>query len=184
MGKIGKPDPAVLIAAIMACDVSVMEVAKERLTEMFSPLWMESPVFPCTHTSYYDKEMGSGLTKCFVCFKDLIDMSDLPRIKTATNKIEDEIGIKTDDGIKRGVNIDPGYVCLSKLVLASTKDFSHRLYIADGIFAEVTLSYVHGKFQRFEWTYPDYLTDIALDFFTKVRLGLLDRLRSGEMENS
>ncbi len=184
MGKNRNPDPAVLIAAIMACDVSVKEVAKERLTEMFGPLWMESPVFPVTHTSYYDKEMGSGLTKCFVCFKDLIDMSDLSRIKTATNKIEDEFGIKTYDGIKRRVNIDPGYVCPSKLVLASTKDFSHRLYIADGIFGEMTLSYVHGKFEPFEWTYPDYLTDMALDFFTQVRSGLLERLRSGEIENS
>ena len=106
-----------------------------------------------------------NLKKQFLSFEILIMPDQLADIKNSTIKIETEY---SRDG-NRSVNLDPGYLEESKLVLASTKNYSHRIYLKDGIWAELTLSYAAGKFVTYPWTYPDYQTELAYDFLKKTR---------------
>jgi hypothetical protein len=89
----------------------------------------------------------------------------LAAIKRQTNDLE--AGSSVED--RRQVNIDPGYVSLSKLVLATTKNHAHRIYLSDGIYAEVTLHYRDGAFRGYPWTYPDYASSEYCALFQKVR---------------
>jgi hypothetical protein len=109
--------------------------------------------------------MGSDLQKRFYSFERLVSPDSLPDIKNATIKIESEFCV---DG-KRTVNLDPGYLEESKLVLASTKNFSHRIYLRDNIWAEVTMRYARGKWITHDWTYPDYSQDLGIEFLSKER---------------
>jgi hypothetical protein len=121
--------------------------------------------------------MRLPLMKFFVSFSTLMDRESLPDVKRRANRIEDESSIE-DSGTKiRLVNLDPGYIARSKLVLASTKNFSHRVYLRDGIFGEVTLTYTKGRFLPNPWTFSDYRTEIALSFFTHTRENYMAQLR-------
>jgi len=122
---------------------------------------------PFNLTDYYVDELGEGILRKYVSFEKLIDIVRLPDIKIWTNEIEKNISDK--DSGKRKINIDPGYLTLSKLVLATTKNYSHRIYLRDGIYAEVTLHYHNKSFAPWEWTYPDYKLEKTINFFNKVR---------------
>ena len=117
--------------------------------------------------------MGSPLYKFFVSFERLIPREEIARIKLETNELEEEF---SEDG-RRRVNIDPGYVAEAQLVLPTTKGYSHRIYLNSGIFAEVTLIYEGKSFRPLEWTYPDYRSQLAIEFFNRVREGYLRKLR-------
>jgi len=108
--------------------------------------------------------MGKELIRQWVSFSQLIKEDEIKDIKLKTIQLEKLLANK--DG-RRNVNIDPGYVSLSKLVLASTKNYAHRIYLGDGIFAEITLIYRKGMFRPLEWTYPDYRQNTK--FFEEVR---------------
>jgi len=116
---------------------------------------------------------GPGLTKLYLVFEQGFDRTRLPAVKLATNAMEQERAV---DG-KRRVNIDPGYLARDKLVLATTKDFSHRLYLGQGIFGEVTLHYSKGSFRDFPWTYADYRVSQVQEMLAKARVELVGRLR-------
>ncbi|MBI1902112.1 MAG: DUF4416 family protein, partial [Planctomycetia bacterium] len=127
-------------------------------------------------TDYYAREMGTNLRKVFLAFERLIDPGELAPIKLLTNAWEREYADSSGAGgpassaEPRPLNLDPGYLGLGKLVLASTKDHAHRIYLGQGIFAEVTLHYVRGLgWQPLPWTFPDYRRPPALDFFTRCR---------------
>jgi len=109
--------------------------------------------------------MGEDLKKIFISFKKPILPQDLAKIKIGTNKIENRLSFDK----KRTINIDPGYLELSKLVFATTKDFKHRIYLSHGIFAEVTLFYDNKTFKAWEWTYPDYKSQEYINIFNKIR---------------
>jgi hypothetical protein len=121
-------------------------------------------------TDYYELEMGEGLRRQFVSFEKLIDPGELAQQKLLSNELERgicyECGLPPD---QRRVNLDPGYLSLSKLVLATTKDYSHRLYLRDGIYAESTLHYEDGRWMGWPWTYPDYAGGQYHEFFGQVR---------------
>ncbi|MCP4631866.1 MAG: DUF4416 family protein, partial [candidate division Zixibacteria bacterium] len=121
------------------------------------------------NTKYYNDEMGEKLFRKFVSFEELIDPSQLPAIKIFSNDIELRFSRPGCDSPKRRVNIDPGYLELSKLILASTKNFSHRIYLNDGIYGEVTLIFRGNEFTYLDWTYPDYKTSFAKTFLMDVR---------------
>lgn len=129
---------------------------------------------PFAWSSYYGSEMGSSLDKTYFSYSLSIDRSELPAIKIFTNSLEEATA---DTNGNRSVNIDPGYVSRDKVVLATTKDFYHRLYLADGIFGEVTLHYRKGKFRYFSWTYPDYRDEKVMKFLERVRSPLVKELR-------
>ena len=117
-------------------------------------------------TDYYNDEMGESIKKAFIVFDELIDRNELADIKVKTNEIENTF---SDEDNNRKINLDPGYIALPKLVLATTKDRSHRIYIGKGIFAEVTLYYYDNSFRTYQWTYPDFKKDDYIDFFNEVR---------------
>ena len=165
MGKILKPLKVKLFAGLIANSGSIISAAEKLLAKEFGAIDLESPVIPFAFTDYYSEEMGQNLLRKWVSFEKLSQPEDLSRIKVKTNSIED----KFSSGNKRAVNIDPGYVSLSKVVLASTKDFSHRIYLSKGIYAEITLIYKQKEFISLPWTYPDYKSETALKFLSGIR---------------
>ena len=130
----------------------------------------ESELWPFDQTDYYEAEMGSELQRCFLTFEQLVSPADLSAIKHATNAMEQRLAAERRSAeVERPVNIDPGYVDLSKLVLATTKDAGHRLYIGQEIYGEVTLQYQNGSWQTRPWTYPDFTRAVYHEFFARVR---------------
>ena len=109
--------------------------------------------------------MGKGLTRRFISFSKLIPIQDLYRIKLYTNRLEEKFSVAKH----RQINIDPGYLDLAKLVLASTKDYAHRIFLRKGIFAEITLTYRQDSFSRNDWTYPDYCSKEYIEIFNQIR---------------
>jgi len=165
MGQIKKAEPAKLIVGFIFRDENIQRKAVESLEKKFGKIDFESRTLPFEYTDYYEKEFGRDLKRKFVSFSRLILPEKLSLIKNITNKIETRFSEK---GL-RCVNIDPGYLNLSKLVLASTKDFSHRIYLDRGIYAEITLLFRDRTFQPLDWTYPDYRTSDYIGIFNKIR---------------
>jgi len=170
-----KPDSVKLVVAMLSCSQPLFEAAKQRLSEEFGPVDIESDVIPFDFTDYYDEEMGRGLLRQFLSFEKLIDPGEIAAIKVRTNALEEQWAATAGLGVKRPINLDPGYVSQSKLVLATTKDYSHRVYLAQGIYAEVTLRYQKGHFTAWPWTYPDYQTPAYIAFFARVRKRYLEQ---------
>lgn len=136
-----------------------------RLSSEFGEAVLKSEIIPFDFTDYYEREMGNNLLREWVLFDGPIKPEEIADIKHKTILIEKELSFEG----KRRVNIDPGYFTLSKVVLPTTKDCAHRIYLRDNIFAEVTLIYFKSKWQPMQWTYRDYCTDVAFDFFRKCR---------------
>lgn len=168
------PEPVKLVCAVMGRDESKLAEGRELLADRFGAVELAGPVFDFTFSSYYEREMGDGLVKQFLGFGPLANPEDLAEVKRTSNDLE--AGLVRSDGMTgRGLNIDPGYVNGGQLVLATTKNYSHRIYIGKGIFAEVTLVYTRGAFTPLPWTYRDYRTEEALAFFIRVRGAFLDQ---------
>ncbi|HAW49842.1 TPA: DUF4416 domain-containing protein [bacterium] len=165
MGKIQEPKKAKLVVGMISQDYSLFEKVDTALSEKFGEIDIKSCIFPFDYTSYYNEEMGEGLKRKFVAFKRLIDQDVLPEIKLWTNEFEVFFSLNG----KRRVNIDPGYITERKLVLASTKDSYHRIYLGRGIYGEITLYFHNGKFLDFPWTYPDYREDKTKEFLIAAR---------------
>ncbi len=101
----------------------------------------------------------------------------LEKTKHLTNDLEKKFLHPNTD--RRRVNLDPGYVSAAKLVLASTKDHIHRIYLKDGIYAETTLRMEKKTFRPWQWTYPDYRTEKYIEIFNEIRRIYMEQLRSG-----
>ena len=179
MGTPTNPEPVKLVCAVMGRDESMLAEGRDLLAGRFGALELAGPVFDFSFSSYYEREMGAGLVKQFLGFGPLVNPEDLAEIKRATNDLE--AGLARSECMPgRALNIDPGYVNGGQLVLATTKNYSHRIYIGKGIFAEVTLLYTRGEFTPLPWTYRDYRTEAALAFFTRVRGAFLSRRGSSK----
>ena len=169
MGKPTEPIRVKLFTGLLTSRPEVLEVVEGKLRGEFGPTDLESGLIPFDFTDYYREEMGEGIKRKFLSFEKLIYPGDLPELKLLTNEFEEELSEQTGLDVLRPVNIDPGYVGLAKLVLATTKNYSHRIYLRDGIYAEVTLRYKNGDFEPLQWTYPDYRSSAYLNFFRRVR---------------
>jgi hypothetical protein len=178
MGKACAPRPVKLIVSAFAPADTLLQHARQRLVAAYGPVDLESELLPFAHTSYYDAEFGGPpapggppgpgggtLVRRIWSFEPLIDPGALAAIKLWTNDLEQSGAI---DG-RRRINLDPGYVSLAKLVLATTKNHGHRIYLRDGIYAEVTLRYRDGAFSSWPWTYPDYATAAYCALFDQIR---------------
>jgi hypothetical protein len=165
VGEIRLPGPVKLITGILAKDESWLSKALEKLVGVFGKMDVESPVIPFEFTDYYAPEMGKNLLRQWVGFENLVVPDGLAGIKLMTNLMEQQW---LEQG-KRPVNLDPGYLNDSRVVLATTKDFSHRIYLGSGIFAEATLIYKGDAFQALPWTYPDYQSETAMTFLNRAR---------------
>lgn len=165
MGQIKKHQPVKLIIGFIFKEESVFKKVKLILEKRFGKIDFESQILPFNHTTYYEEESGKDLKRRFVSFKKLLCPSDLPKIKIYTNITEK----KLSSGSSRLINIDPGYLDLAKLVLASTKDYKHRIYLNKGIYSEVTLFYENKSYKPWEWTYPDYKSSEYTAIFNRIR---------------
>jgi hypothetical protein len=165
MGKISPAKPVKLIIGLIFKEEESLKKVEGILIRKFGETDFKGRVMPFDLTDYYREELGAGLKRAFMSFKKLINPAYLPEIKIITNKIESRLSL---DG-RRRINIDPGYLDLAKVILASTKDYSHRIYLDKGIFAEITLSFKDSSFAPNQWTYPDYRKDEYIRIFNKMR---------------
>ena len=173
MGAIHDPNFALLVLAASSRYAEALDWARERCQQAYGPVALASDAFDFTETDYYAETMGTDLKKQFFAFEPLIDPAALAEIKRATNAWEAEYTALGRHPEPRPLNLDPGYITPAKLVLASTKDHAHRIYLARGIYAEVTLAFRQKRWQPLEWTYPDYRRDDYQRFFTRCRELLL-----------
>jgi hypothetical protein len=173
VGKTRDVQPVKLIASLLSGNPALLIDAKTALGRVFGPIDFESQLLPFDHTDYYAPEFGPDLQRQIVTFAQLFAPSVLPAIKRQTNDMEWSMA----SGERRRVNIDPGYVSLGKMVLASTKDHAHRLYLGEGIYGEVTLTYQRGRFRPWPWTYPDYASEPYRAMFDEIREAYKAQLR-------
>jgi len=171
------PDSAKLVVGCIMNNKADIDKLFPVLEDLFGSVDMISPWLGFAYTDYYYKEMGSPLYRKVFVFKSLIAQDELAVIKEKTNEIEAKFAI---DG-KRAVNIDPGYLVSSRFILATGKEYSHRIYIGRKIYADLTLMYSKKKgFQTLEWTYPDYASKTMISFLSKVRNKYLLDLKGGK----
>jgi hypothetical protein len=169
MAKPLPPKPVKLFVGMLTGFPDLIDETREALISHFGAVDSESDRIKFDFTDYYKKEMGSGLVRKFFSFARLIAPDDLAGIKLKTNEIEEDFARRKKAKVARPVNIDPGYLTSAKVVLATTKDYSHRIYLKEGIYAEATLRYFKGAYQSWPWTYPDYKTPQYLSFFHRLR---------------
>lgn len=174
MGDIHPPSPVLLIIAATSRYDAALDWTHSHAANHFGPIAHSSQRFDFTETNYYTATMGHDLKKQFFTFDRLIDPANLPRIKRLTNDWEHDYAATHQHPEPRPLNLDPGYITPAKLVLASTKDHAHRIYLRDGIYAEITLSFRKRAWQCAEWTYPDYRRHDFQQFFSLCRDWLLN----------
>jgi hypothetical protein len=150
------PVPVLLVVAAFSRHAGALAWGRDRLQACFGPVGLASEPLPFNQTRYYEPTMGTDLRKQFFAFAGLIDAAELAPIKLLTNDLERRLAETHDYADERPLNLDPGILNLGKFMLATTKDQAHRIYLRDGIFAEVTLRFQDGAFEQWPWTYADY----------------------------
>lgn len=154
----------------------MIETGIVEMEEDFGPTDWTSPPLLFTRTKYYAREMGWPLHRRFVSFRDLLRPDLLVEVKMKTNSLEARY---LRDG-KRRINIDPGYLSLERCVLATGKNYTHRIYLSSGIYADLTLLFRRGGFIPLPWTYPDYADPATLSLFNSIREKYKRQLRGSE----
>ncbi len=174
MGKVKPHPPVKLFAAVTYASTVERDAVLAKIADLFTKIEFKSDIYNFSQfTDYYQDEMGLDLLKQIVAFADTIGPESLPGVKHRTNNFEQNYSQKG----KRLVNIDPGYISSAKVLLATTKDYSHRIYLGQGIYGDVHLCYQRQSFQTQPWTYPDYRQPQILDFFNQVRNEYLRQLK-------
>lgn len=163
----------VILAVLFAAGWEIDAVQAE-LVSTFGPLDSASGPFPFHHTSYYDREMGTPIFRALFSADALADPSSLASLKLAANALEER---HAAPGGARSLNVDPGLLSLSRLILATTKQSAHRIAIGAGIHAEVTLLFRKGRFAPLEWTYPDFRSGEYDLWLSAVRRRYREQLR-------
>ena len=165
-----------LVIAAVSNDRAALDWARNWVSSSFGQILLESQRFDFGETDYYEATMGPQLMKTFFACRDLISPEQLAAIKRTANIAEATHAQQSNSPHPRPLNLDPGYLSESKLVLASTKDHAHRIYLGDGIYAEITLRYRNRQWQPWEWTYPDYRRADFQEFFAECREAFRARL--------
>ena len=164
---------------MLSPEPALLEECAGLLCAAYGPLDYESDIMPWDTTDYYRDEMGPVIYRKFIFFKELVDQGALAGVKKFTHGLEERYSLGMPSGIRRRVNLDPGYVTEAKVVLASTKDFSHRVYIGENIYAEVTLRYSNKErsFTACDHTFFDFRTETYRLLFNTARDLLRKRLK-------
>ncbi|MFA5384612.1 MAG: DUF4416 family protein [Eubacteriales bacterium] len=167
MGQVKEVWPVKILAGLLTRDVTLFKTVKLELEKEWGPVDQQSDLMEFNFTRYYEQELGSDLKRLFISFSGLADPGRLPEMKLFANYIEDKLSV---DG-RRRVNIDPGYITPARLILATTKDHAHRVYLGKGVYGDLTLIYSHsqGSFNPLPWTYPDYRSEEYVAYFKSVR---------------
>ncbi len=168
MADIRTPLPVKLFVGILTSIPSLLPEIEARLSGLFGSVDSKSDLFLFDQTNYYDAEMGNPIHRCFFAFTRMIDASEIADVKIATNAMETDFAAR-NLGVLRPINLDPGYIEQSKVVLASTKNFFHRILVSKGIYAEVTLHYQSKRWQDFPWTFPDYKSSHYQEYLSSLR---------------
>ena len=173
MSKPNTAEPVKLVFSVFATEVARLNETIIILSNAYGQPDFISSVIPFDYTSYYCAEMGETLVRRFLTMEKLIRPEELPDIKLATNEIENKSALDS----RRQVNIDPGYISKAHLILATGKAYTHRPYLRDGIYADLTLVYQGKKFCSLPWTYPDYADEKQLLMLSKIRAKYLVQLK-------
>lgn len=172
-----EPDPVLFFVAVTTRELLLAEEIKKNLSSVLGEIILFSEPFDFTQfTTYYEKEMGSDLKKIFYFFEILKNPDFLVDLKYLCYQLELNYSLPSGN---RKVNVDPGYLDLSKVVLSTFKDFSHRIYLRKGVFAEVTLIFKNKTYTELSWTYPDYRQKTVIELFNRARKIYKQRLRGG-----
>jgi hypothetical protein len=183
MATPSSPAPVLLVVAAFSRHAAALDWGRRCLEQTYGPVALAGEPFDFHHTAYYEATMGPHLRKRLLAFRDLVPADGLPAIKRHTNALEAELAGAGTYPEPRPLNLDPGVLTLGKFLLATTKDQAHRVYLSNGIFAEVTLRFEAGAFGPWPWTYADYREPAVRDFLRRARDFYRDRLRetaSGE----
>lgn len=168
------PLPGKLILSVLGSNWDLFWPDLNRqLRECYGPFDYESEQIPFTETSYYDQELGTPIYRRFIAFEHLLPLERLPEIKTATNALENAAKINE----KRIFNLDPGFITHERLVLATGKNFTHRIYLGKKIWADLTLIFTRGDWQNLPWTFPDYASEK-----TKIHLRRIREIYCGQIK--
>ena len=173
MSKPTTAEPVKLIVSVFAATAVWLNETIAILSGTYDQADFISAIMPFDYTDYYCIEMGKKLVRRFISMEKLINPEDLPFIKQATNKIEEKSVLNK----RRQVNIDPGYISKAHLILATGKGYTHRPYLRDGVYADLTLIYQGKKFCLLPWTYPDYAEEKQILMFNKIRTKYLLQLK-------
>lgn len=168
--------PVKLVCGVIFREAALYEDVKRRLVAEWGPVDMESPAFAFDLTDYYEPEMGPNLKRRFMSFAGLVGPESLVGLKLCTNDLEEAVHRETG-GAGRPVNIDPGYLTASALVMATAKDFSHRIPLGRGIYAHLEFLFTKTGVKTLDWTYPDFRRGPCQEYFRTVRELYLRRLR-------
>jgi hypothetical protein len=168
------PKPVRLVMSLIYQDQALIDPLMQELRREFGEMELIGQELSFDHTRYYASEMGTELFRRFVAFRDLIARERLPSIKLQTNELEKKF---SRAGGGRRVNIDPGYLTPENLILATGKNYSHRVYLNEGIYADLTLIFQDGSYQPLPWTYPDYRSGEIVTLMNTVRSKYLLQLR-------
>jgi hypothetical protein len=169
MGEPSPPPAALLLLAAFSRHQAALDWARQRVQQVYGPVLQESEAFDFDDTQYYEPTMGSGLRKIFFALARFFDPGRLVDVKLQTNGWENEYARLGHHAEPRPLNLDPGYITMGKLVLASTKDFAHRIYLTRGIYGETTLYYKQGRWRHHQFTFPDYRREDYQRFFSQCR---------------
>jgi Domain of unknown function (DUF4416) len=165
MGRIRSPEPALLFIGTLYSDPGISDRSRELIEKNFGEVLFSSHSLPWDYSAYYKEELGSPLFRQFIFFNNLIDPGTLADAKLKTNEIEDMF---SSEG-RRRINLDPGYLTPARIVLASTKDYAHRIYLGKGIYGEVTLIFKDGIYSPHLYTYRDYQDKQYVEIFMNAR---------------
>jgi hypothetical protein len=168
-----------LFVGMLSPDPALIKATAKRLADEFGPLEFAGNISPWNYSDYYVAEMSAGLHRQFIFFSRLIDPVRLPGIKLTTHAVELTLSEGTAGGMRRRINLDPGYLTEAKVVLATTKDYAHRIYLGSGIYAEVALRYKEAtrSFVPLEYTYRDYQAEETIRLMNDARGRLRKQLR-------
>jgi hypothetical protein len=171
-----------LIVGIISSKEIYLERAEEEISVLFGPVDLKSPIFPFDLTNYYEEQMGINLKRIFLSFVELVPPGQLSAMKIRTNALEQKI--RQDSGENfRVVNIDPGILTSSSLIMATAKDFSHRIPLAQGIYAHLEFLFSKQGIRILEWTYPDFRQESYQRFFLDVRKIYQEQLRQPTLQS-
>jgi hypothetical protein len=171
-----EPEPVKLIASIFSPEKALIEKIFDELSKQFGTIDIVSDEFAFDRTRYYEKEMGWPLYRNFVSFEELVSADQLVAVKLVTNRVEQKYTYNK----KRKANIDPGFLSHERVILATGKNYIHRVYLSKGIYADLTLLYKKGGYRHLEWTYPDYRNKEVIEFFNRVRETYTKQIKEGK----
>jgi hypothetical protein len=180
MSLLRAAEPVKLLTSFFGKDVSLMTEALTLLSGRWGEVDFVSPLLPFDETDYYEKETGKDLVRRLVSFATPIPPDKLPEVKIWANGVEDRFAVEG----RRRLNIDPGYLSASHLILATGKGFAHRPYLRNGVYADLTLIYREGGFKTLPWTYPDYASPKLMGLLIKIRAKYMEQLKTMRKQES